>query len=164
MYSRSVVLRKDHYWYQLVKKKCVTSKILLKDDTAIFKNQVAIGRLLSDDACAWGFPCGSAVESPPARAGGSGDTGLAPLGRPLVKAVVTHSRTLAWGVPWAEECGRLQSVGSQRVGRTAAEHARIHAPDSPDSVRCSPLLWGKSCSPPPTGVDILSFLKMKYFC
>ena len=26
-----------------------------------------------------------------------------------------HSSTLAWKVPWAEEPGRLQSVGSQRV-------------------------------------------------
>ena len=27
-----------------------------------------------------------------------------------------HSRTLAWGIPWTEESGRLQSIGSQRVG------------------------------------------------
>ena len=32
------------------------------------------------------------------------------------KAMATHSRTLAWKNPWAEEPGRLQSVGSQRVG------------------------------------------------
>ena len=28
----------------------------------------------------------------------------------------THSSTLAWKIPWAEEPGRLQSIGSQRVG------------------------------------------------
>ena len=34
----------------------------------------------------------------------------------LEKAMATHSSTLAWKTPWAEEPGRLQSVGSRRVG------------------------------------------------
>ena len=34
----------------------------------------------------------------------------------MEKAMVTHSSTLAWKIPWAEEPGRLQSVGLQRVG------------------------------------------------
>ena len=34
---------------------------------------------------------------------------------PLEKAVATHSSTLAWEIPWMEEPGRLQSMGSQRV-------------------------------------------------
>ena len=34
----------------------------------------------------------------------------------LEKEMVTHSSTLAWKIPWTEECGRLQSMGSQRVG------------------------------------------------
>ena len=40
------------------------------------------------------------------------------LGRedPLEKEMATHSRTLAWRIPWTEEPGRLQSTGSQRVG------------------------------------------------
>ena len=32
------------------------------------------------------------------------------------KAMAPHSSTLAWKVPWAEEHGRLQSMGLQRVG------------------------------------------------
>ena len=32
------------------------------------------------------------------------------------KAMVPHSSTLAWKIPWAEELGRLQSMGSRRVG------------------------------------------------
>ena len=32
------------------------------------------------------------------------------------KALATHSSTLAWKIPWAEEPGRLQSMGSLRVG------------------------------------------------
>ena len=35
---------------------------------------------------------------------------------PLEKEVATHSNTLAWKIPWTEEPGRLQSMGSQRVG------------------------------------------------
>ena len=34
----------------------------------------------------------------------------------LEKAMVTHSNTLAWKIPWTEEPGRLQSMGSRRVG------------------------------------------------
>ena len=32
------------------------------------------------------------------------------------KAMVTHSGTLVWKIPWMEEPGRLQSMGLQRVG------------------------------------------------
>ena len=35
---------------------------------------------------------------------------------PLEKEMATHSSTLASKIPWTEEPGRLQSVGSQRVG------------------------------------------------
>ena len=34
----------------------------------------------------------------------------------LEKEMATHSNTLAWKIPWTEEPGRLQSMGSQRVG------------------------------------------------
>ena len=35
---------------------------------------------------------------------------------PLEKEMATHSGTLAWRMPWMEEPGKLQSMGSQRVG------------------------------------------------
>ena len=35
---------------------------------------------------------------------------------PLEKEMVTHSSILAWRIPWTEEPGRLQTMGSQRVG------------------------------------------------
>ena len=35
---------------------------------------------------------------------------------PLEKDMATHSSTLTWKIPWTEEPGRLQSMGSQRVG------------------------------------------------
>ena len=57
-----------------------------------------------------GFPGGSEVK---ASAWNAGD-----LGRedPLEKDMATHSSTLAWRIPWREEPGRLQTMGSQRVG------------------------------------------------
>ena len=35
---------------------------------------------------------------------------------PLEKGIATHSSILAWRIPWTEEPGGLQSMGSQRVG------------------------------------------------
>ena len=34
---------------------------------------------------------------------------------PLEKEMVTHSRILAWEIPWTEELGGLQSMGSQKI-------------------------------------------------
>ena len=36
---------------------------------------------------------------------------------PLGKEMAAHSSILAWRIPWTEEPGGLQSMGSQRVGR-----------------------------------------------
>ena len=46
------------------------------------------------------------------------ETRFQSLGREdlLEKAMAPHSSTLAWKIPWTEEPGRLQSMGSQRVG------------------------------------------------
>ena len=46
------------------------------------------------------------------------DTWVRSLGQedPLEKETATHSSTLAWKIPWMEEPGGLQSMGSQRVG------------------------------------------------
>ena len=35
---------------------------------------------------------------------------------PLENEMAIHSSTIAWKIPWTEEPGRLQSMGSQRVG------------------------------------------------
>ena len=46
------------------------------------------------------------------------ETQVQSLGREdlLEKETATHSSVLAWKIPWTEEPGRLQSMGSQRVG------------------------------------------------
>ena len=47
-----------------------------------------------------------------------GETWVLSLGRedPLEEGMATHSGILAWRIPWTEEPGGLQSMGSQRVG------------------------------------------------
>ena len=56
------------------------------------------------------------VKNLPANAGDIRDSGLIPeLGRSLEEAMATHSSILAWRIPWTEEPGRLQPVGSHRV-------------------------------------------------
>ena len=39
---------------------------------------------------------------------------------PSQEEMATHSSTLDWEIPWTEEAGRLQSMGSQRVRRDLA--------------------------------------------
>ena len=50
------------------------------------------------------------------------ETQVPSLGRedPLEKEIATHSGFLAWKIPWMEEPGGLQSMGSQRVGHDRA--------------------------------------------
>ena len=47
-----------------------------------------------------------------------GETWVRSLSRedPLEKGMAAHSNMLAWRIPWTEEPGKLQSMGSQRVG------------------------------------------------
>ena len=84
------------------------------------------------------FPWGGRLGAPPLRFGG----GVGVLGEPslvaqavkclpamresrvrslgwedhLEREMATHSSTLAWKIPWTEDPGRLQSMGSERVG------------------------------------------------
>ena len=57
------------------------------------------------------------VKNRPASAGDTRDLGRS-LGQedPLEKETATHSSFLAWRIPWTEEPGGLQSMGSQGVG------------------------------------------------
>jgi len=74
-------------------------------------------------------PIGSAVKNPPAiqetqqiqvRSLGPED--------PLEKEMAIHSSILAWEIPWTEEPGGLQSVGSQRVRQNrATQHTHTHS-------------------------------------
>ena len=54
-----------------------------------------------------------------ANAGDIRDTRVQSLGweDPLEEGMATHCSVFAWRIPWTEEPGRLQYIGSQRVGR-----------------------------------------------
>ena len=54
---------------------------------------------------------------------------------PLEKEMATHSSTLAWKIPWMEEPGRLQSMGSQRVGHDWANSLHFTLVDKVDSMQ-----------------------------
>ena len=60
------------------------------------------------------FPIAQMVKNLPA----TQESWVRSLGQedPLEKGMAIHSITLAWRIPWTEEPGGLQSVGSQRVG------------------------------------------------
>ena len=60
-----------------------------------------------------GFPSGSVVKNLPAVQ----EAQVQSLGweGPLEREMATHSKMLAWRIPWAEEPGRPQSMGLQRV-------------------------------------------------
>ena len=46
---------------------------------------------------------------------------------PVEKEMATHSSILAWEIPWTEEPGGLQFMGSQRAGHDwATEHSHTH--------------------------------------
>ena len=60
------------------------------------------------------FPSGSAVKEFACNAGATGGLGLED---PLEKEVAPHSSILSWRIPWTEEAGGLQSMGSQRFRR-----------------------------------------------
>ena len=72
------------------------------------------------------------------------------------KAMATHSSTLAWKIPWMEEPGRLQSMGSRRIGHDWATSLSLvtctilfrdlHEPATPSrsNPTCSSPLWTKN--------------------
>ena len=59
------------------------------------------------------LPGGLGVKNPPANTRDAGYIGRKGL---LEEGMATHSSILAWRIPWAEEPGGLQSMGSQRLG------------------------------------------------
>ena len=62
----------------------------------------------------------------------------------LEKDLATHSRILAWKIPWTEEPGGLQSMGSQRVGHDCLTHRISLSLLQLDSQKCKV----SKCLPP----------------
>ena len=55
--------------------------------------------------------------------------------------MATHSSTLAWKIPWTEESGRLQSMGSLRVGQNVTFTFRFHTLEKEMATHSSILAW-----------------------
>ena len=54
---------------------------------------------------------------------------------PLEKETATHSTIVAWKIPWMEEPGGLQAIGSQRVRHNwVTKHTRVYVWLSPFAV------------------------------
>ena len=70
--------------------------------------------IIQDHGKKVGFPGGSVSKESVCRAGNLGS--IIGLGRSLEKGMATHFSILAWRIPWTEEPGGLQSMGSKRVG------------------------------------------------
>ena len=64
------------------------------------------------------FTGGTRVKEPTSRCRRHKETQVLSLGQedPLEEGMATHSSVLAWRIPWTEEAGGLQSMGSQRAG------------------------------------------------
>ena len=63
-----------------------------------------------------GFPDSSEGKESACNAGDTGGTGSTPgLEAALEKGMATQASILAWRIPWTEEPGGLESMGSQRV-------------------------------------------------
>ena len=76
-----------------------------------------------------GFPGGSGVKNLPATQETQQEKQIRSLGweDALEQEMATHSSTLAWKIPWTEKPGRLQSIGSERLGHYwATEHTHTH--------------------------------------
>ena len=57
--------------------------------------------------------------------------------------MATHSSILAWRIPWTEEPGEPQSIGSQRVRHDCSDWTRTHVRESESAIRVciSSLFW-----------------------
>ena len=65
----------------------------------------------------WASQVALVVKNLPSNAGDIKDSGLSPeSGRSLEEGMATHRSILAWRIPWTEEPGGLQSIGSHKVG------------------------------------------------
>ena len=63
------------------------------------------------------FPGGASGKEAPTSAGDLRDAGsILGSGTSLEEGMATYSSILAWRIPWIEETGGLESIGSQRVG------------------------------------------------
>ena len=57
---------------------------------------------------------------------------------PLEEGTATYSHILPWRIPWTEEPGGLQSMGSQRVSHDCSKHLQADEKGRPSSCEVTP--------------------------
>ena len=77
--------------------------------------------IIVNNTVLWGFTAGASGEKPTCHAGDI-EMQVQSLDQedPPKEGMATHSNILAWRIPWTEEPGMLQSIGSHRVRQTEA--------------------------------------------
>ena len=81
------------------------------------------------------------------------------------KAMATHSSTLAWKIPWMEEPGGLQSMGSRRVGHLLTDLTftfHFHALEKEMATHSSVLAWRIPGTAEPGGLPSLGSHRVRH--
>ena len=109
--NRSCILLLGRFWYPLPTLNHVRGHWLVQRSGALPELQQQI--LSTNLGVLWASSVFRRVKNPPAMQ----ETWVQSLGQedPLEKEMATHSSILAWRIPWTEELGGLQSMGSQRI-------------------------------------------------
>ena len=97
-------------------------KFILMNDAIEHTLSIWSVRIEATQCLSLGLPVAQAVKNPPAMR----ETRVPSLSweHPLEKGMATHSSILAWEIPWTEEPGRLQSLGSKRVRHKGVTNIR----------------------------------------
>ena len=98
-------------------------------------------RVVASPYVFWGYPSGSAVKNPAMQETQVWSLGWKDL---LEEEMATHSSILTWRIPWTEEPGRLQCMGSQRIGHDCSDWAHTHT-----YVYTRTYMYGAVASPHP---------------
>ena len=83
------------------------------------------------------------------------------------KAMATHSSTLAWKIPWMEEPGGLQSMGSRRVKTRLSDFTftfHFHELDKEMATHSSVLVWRIPGSVEPGGLPSMGSHRVGHDC
>ena len=80
----------------------------------------------------------------------------------LEKEMATHSSVLAWRIPWTEKPGRLQSMGSHRVGHNWSDLAaeKLVCIPNPAYTKC----WNHQCCSHRSSFPLVIFNHFPKFC
>ena len=80
----------------------------------------------------------------------------------MEKELATQSRTLAWKIPWTEEPGRLQSMGSRRLRQGFTFTFHFHALEKEMATHSSVLAWRIPGTAEPGGLPSVGLHRVRH--